>query len=229
MGGPVRDWHVRYFAMKRSALLFTLLLLAGSRLACGQAAQSLGLEVQPVSGGAAVQSTVTTKQAPAARTSTASSVHVTRAQETLQLNVRNFGPVPTNAKVQWYFVAAPVHPSPDKPADDQEFVFDQGAKDLTLPGGGSQMITAQSAEVTSSKKVSASRSRRVSSPSATQKPAETGSALHGWLARVVVNGQTVAARGSTDVYQEIAGDDTSLQALLAGAPPKEARSKKQKK
>ena len=82
--------------------------------------------------------------------------------------------------------------------------------------------------MTSTRKVSASRSRRVSSYSPTRKPVETGSALHGWLARVVVGGKTVAARGSTDAYQEIAGDDASLQALLAGAPPKEARSRKRK-
>ena len=215
--------------MKRPVVLFTLLLLAGSRLACGQGSSSLGLDVTPLSAGAAVQNTVTTKQAPASLRSTTSNVHVTRAQETLQLNVRNFGATPANAKVQWYFVAAPVHPSPDKPADDQEFVFDQGAQDLTLPGGGSQTITAQSKAVTSTRKVSSGRSRSGSSLSSAQKPAETGSALHGWLARVVVDGKTVAARGSTDAYQEIAGDDASLQALLAGAPPKEARGKRKSK
>ena len=146
----------------------------------------------------------------------------------MQLDVRNFGAAPANAKVQWYFVAAPVHPSPDKPADEQEFVFDQGAKDLVLPGGGTQTLTAQSQEVTSTKKVSASRSSRASSYSPTKKPTETGSALHGWLARIVVDGKTVAARGSTDAYQEIAGDDASLQDLLNGAAPQQARSHKSK-
>ena len=215
--------------MNRPAVFLTLFFLFGSRLAHGQGSHSVSLDVQPVSGGAAVQNTVTTKQAPATSTFSTSNVNVTRATETLQINVRNFGPVPTAAKIDWYFIAAPVQPSPDKPAEDQEYVFDQGSKDLTLAGGGTQTITAESKEVTATRKVASGRSRRASATTSAKKPSETGSNLHGWLARVVVDGKTVAARGSTQTYEDIASDDASLQELLAGAPPKEARSRKSSK
>lgn len=209
-------------------VLLALLVLAGNRLALGQTSSSLSLDVTPVSAGAAVQNTVTTRTGPATVTSARSNVHVTTAKEALQINLRNLGALPSNAQVEWYFVAAPVHPLPEKPADEQEFIFDRGNQAVTVAGGAAQTIHAESQEVTSTKKASASRSSRTST-STTKKPAETGSALRGWLVRVTVDGKTAAAKGSTDTYQEIAEDDTSLQALLAGAPPKEARSKRKKK
>ena len=212
----------------KPCVLLTLLVLAGSRLASGQTPSSLSLDVEPVSAGAAVGNTVTTKTGPAAVHSTATNLHVTKAKETLQINVRNLGAVPSNAQLQWYFVAAPIHPAPEKPADEQEFIFDQGSQALTVARGASQAVTAESKEVTSTKRVAAKRNYRAATTSST-KPTETGDALHGWLVRVTVDGKTVAAKGSTDTYQEIAEDDASLQALLAGAPPKEARSKRKKK
>lgn len=211
--------------MKRPLFLLVLLALSGSRLAVGQAPHSVGLEVQPVSAGSTVQS------GTASSTGSYSSSHVrtTSAREALQITLRNFGTVPSAAKVQWYFVAVPLVLEPGKPAEDQEFVFDQGGQDVTLAGGATQALRAESAEVTSTKKLTGGRSSSRRSTSTSAKPKETGSALRGWMVRVVVDGKVVATRGSTQTYEEIAEDEESVQDLLNGAPPKEARKKKQPK
>ncbi len=217
--------------MNRFAVLSALLVplvLTGSRLASGQSTHSLSLEALAISAGNTVSNAASSQSGTTGRSLSTANVRLTKAKETLQINVHNFGMLPDNAHVEWYFVAAPVHPEPGKAAAEQEFVFDHGAKDLVLPGNATQTITAESQEVTSavrssSRGRSSGSSRRSSGfamPRAGQKPQESGSALRGWMVRVVADGKVIAARGSNQAYEDLAKDNVKLADLADNeAPP----------
>ena len=76
----------------------------------------------------------------------------TKQGETIQITLRNLAPLPDNAQVEWYFVAAPVKPDASKPYAQQESIFDQGAQNVTLAPGATVVIPAHSKDIDSTLK-----------------------------------------------------------------------------
>lgn len=139
------------------------------------------------------------------------------ASEAVHISVRNFSAQPDTAHVEWYFVAQPVKPEPGKPASEQQFVFDKGAKDVSLAANGTQTFDVESKEITATvarrDQARVGRAGKVNVNRNSLGAQQTGDKLDGWMVRVVADGKTVAAKGSSSSLEDIAKDDAKLHAL----------------
>lgn len=213
--------------MPRFPALLGLLLLAAP---CAASAQhSFSVDATSLSAGGSTQAaagTTASSRSTSTRSGTGfshtlntSQTQTTTSRQALQINVRNFGPTPDVAHVEWYFLAAPATPEPGKSTLDQEYAFDQGSKDVSLAGSGSQTFPAESIEITSSVKrgnrTRMSRTGRISATGHAKTSQATGDKLAGWVVRIVADGRTVSTKASSQSLEDIAKDEGKFQELIA--------------
>ena len=170
-----------------------------------------------------------------ARDKRSDSMTVNTNKESLQVTVRNFGPVPDQAQVEGYFIAQYVgHPWPKGTPDyvqnlPQEYVFDHPVKPLAVAASSTGSLTLDSVEVRTLLTKSASTSTGYYNPGFTTSSAsssEVGTKLRGWIVRLVADGKVLAVRASTSSYEELGKDDARLKALMAIPLPGEPRNRR---
>lgn len=161
-------------------------------------------------------STPATMGQPARPTILPPKVRVSRDTDSVKIIVRNFGPVPDTAHVEWYFVAVGVGVD----ATGQDYILAQSTRDLPLAAGATESFVIESPVVEVTEKLSGGRNKK---PLAER---EKGSTLRGWFARIVADGRVVAARGSSQTYEDTAKDEARLAALKAVPPPRTSRRRK---
>ena len=215
--------------MKRSFLFSALLSFAGTGAALAQApSHSFSLEAVATSaGGSTQQSQGTQTRSKASNTRSGSGFNhtlnttqttTTTSQQALQISVRNLGHLPDAAHVEWYFIAAPVKQEPGKSLVEQQYAFDQGAKDVNLGSNGAETFPVESIEITSSaKRANRTRMSRTGSISKGRAKGDeqSGNKLSGWVVRVVADNRVVAVKGSSQSLEEIARDEAKLRDLVS--------------
>ena len=140
---------------------------------------------------------------------------ITKEDKAIEITVRNFGPLPDTAQVQWYFVAVPAKVDPAKPRSEQETIFDDGQQSVSLDPGAKQTFKAQSKDVVSKLKKGSSAfmsKRGRLDPSGSGKKT-TGKVFEGWMVRVVADGRVIDSRGSNDALSDVAKDDVKFDVL----------------
>jgi hypothetical protein len=137
--------------------------------------------------------------------------------ESLAVTVRNFGPLPDTAEVEWYFVASPAKPDSSKPAGNQESIFDQGSKSVNLAPGGSETIPVQSKDITGNltrhTKAHMGNRGKIHNNRQAASEQETGSIMSGWMVRVVAGGRVIDSKASDATLEDVAKDDSKLNML----------------
>lgn len=213
--------------MPRFHVPLSLLLLAIPSSALAQ--HSLGLDATTISAGGSTQAaagTTATSKASNSRsgsgfshTLNTSQTQTTTSKQTIQISVRNFGPAPDAVRVEWYFLATPVTLEPGKSALEQEYAFDQGRKEVSLAGSGTQTFPVESVEITSSVKranrTRMSRSGKISARGHAKAAEAAGDKLAGWVVRIVADGRTVSTKASSQSLEDIARDEAKLKELIA--------------
>lgn len=213
--------------MSRSFVFLGLLLLAAPLRASAQ--HSLSVDATSISAGGSTESTAgttATSRASNSRTQSGfshtlntSQTQTTTSKQAIQISVRNFGPAPDVAHVEWYFLAVPTTLEPGKSAPEQEYAFDQGTKDVSLGGNGTQTFPVESIEITSSLKranrTRMGRSGKISANGRAKADQATGDKLAGWVVRIVADGKAISTKASSQSLEEIAKDDAKFKELIA--------------
>ena len=221
---------------RRGRLLLCGLLLGGTlHTAWGQLPaasppaprrHSLSLEAQSVSNGGRSQVSSSShgllNSDYAVSRQSVSDTRVSKNKQFVEFTVKNFGNAPDEVTVEWYFVAAPVLGTVPS---NKEYVFDRGSQALTVPATGvqTQTVASREAEVVATRATTftqyggsdyASGTTGVSTMNS-----QKGTALRGWFVRLLVDGKVVAARGSSQKYEDIGADDARTRAFAATAAP----------
>ena len=210
--------------MKFFLTLLGCLLLGGGTRAMAQTpaaphAHSVSLNVEPVSTGGTSHDHENTNDKRAFEHPGSGheeyrtyQTEVTKTSESFHVSVRNFGQVADTVQVEWYFVAAPVSSN----GGSQPFVFDQGAKSVTIAPGATETFPVDSKEITSQLKrhnqVHKGKHGDFTSENS-GKEKETGAVLDGWMMRVTADGRTLDTRASKDQWSDTVKDDAKLQAM----------------
>ena len=186
---------------------------------------SLSLEAQSVANGGATQVSGNGTGVPlftdAVTFPGVADRRVASNRTNVKISVRNLGTALDNVRVEWFFVALPVN---EPAAASHEIIFHRDAQALAIPGGKT------AAQVVSSPEVQAVYDRStaitavpvgypsygvytpVFSSNATQK----GLSIRGWMVRLVgEDGTVLAAKGSSQTYEEIAANPARLAGMLA--------------
>lgn len=217
--------------MNRPSLLLTLSLFVGTILTVhAQMARphSLSIDATPTSVGGSTETTLGTKTSSRASNSRTSSgfthtlntnrTETKTSKQAIQVSVRNFGVMPDTAHIEWYFIASPISLDPDKPSAEQQFAFDQGAKDINIAGNGTETFAVESQEVTSTvqrnNRSRMGRSGKIGNGRGTSVK-EGGNKLAGWVVRVVADGRVVASKGSSSTLEDLAKDDKKFQEFIS--------------
>ena len=186
---------------------------------------SLSVNVEPTSTGGTTQTGESTHDARLAtlnhpgspRTQLRSQqTQTTKDSEALQVSVRNFGPLPDTAQVQWYFVSAPKKPNTRKPFTAQESIFDQGARNVELAARATETIPVESKAIIS--KIKRHDQQRFGKRGTLHRGTnggekDAGSVLSGWMVRVVADGQVIDSRASKEELEAVAKDDAKFNVL----------------
>ena len=146
--------------------------------------------------------------------------HDTVHRTNVRVDIRNLGRTPDTIKLEWYFIAAPVGGGA---ARGKDFVFDQGAEDISvIPNGTeSREITSKEARYvlvrTATMIESGDPSNEVTFAGGgrtTAQSTQTGIMMRGWVVRLLDGGQVVATRGSSQAYEDLAKDNAQLKDLM---------------
>ena len=189
---------------------------------------SLGLEAQSVANGGASQVTGNISGLPltdATSLLSGSDRRVASNQTNLKISVRNYGTVTDTMRAEWFFVALPANTAA---AGNREFIFHRDAQALAIPGG------KNAEQVVSSPEVQAVYERGTTITTAPAGYAfyggytsaistvntQKGLTICGWMVRLVADdGSVIAAKGSSQKYEEIALNPARLAGMLARSRP----------
>ena len=221
------------FARPRRLLFCGLLLGSAVQTTWGQfpaaspppRRHSLSLEAQSVSNGGESHVSGSTQgalnSAYAVSGQSVSDTRVSKNKQFVEFTVKNFDTAPDDVTVEWYFVAAPVMGTVPS---NKEYVFDRGSQPLTIPATGrqTQTVGSKEAEVVATRSTSVTQYNGSVYGSGTSVSAtnfQRGTALRGWFVRLLVDGKVVAARGSSQKYEDIGADDARTRAFVGSAAP----------
>ncbi len=150
---------------------------------------------------------------------------VSNSRTNVEINVRNFATAPDRVRVEWFFVALPVGESI---AGNHEIIFHRDAQTLAIPGGKTATQVVSSPEVRAVYERSTTITNIPASVynggNATSTVAVTnqqrGLVIRGWMVRLVTeDGRILAAKGSSQTYEDIAASPSRLAGLLAFSEP----------
>ena len=205
---------------------------------------SLSLEAQSVANGgeASNKDSSKTQNGPIATTNGDAVVgqttqlrdqHKADNRTNLRVDIRNLGATPDGARLEWYFVAMPVGDTARK-VGSAEFIFDRGAQDVSVPPGMTETraisskvaenITVRTSTMVNGQDTGLSYADGLNVVGHTT---QTGVRMQGWFVRVADNGQVIAARGSSEHYEEIANDSAKLAAFVSASAAAHAAMDKQ--
>lgn len=166
---------------------------------------SLSLEAQSVTNGGAASNTAGSKtqngpiattngDAVLGQTTQLRDQHKADNRTNLRVDVRNLGATPDGARLEWYFVAVPVGNTAQK-LGTAEFIFDQGAQDVSVPPGATETRAvsskvAENVTVRTSTMVNGQNSSLAYADglNVVGHTTQTGVKMQGWFVRVVDNG-----------------------------------------
>ena len=186
---------------------------------------SLSLEAQSVANGGATQIVGNGSGVPLfPETTTLQAVgdrRVASNRTNLKISIRNLGTALDHVRVEWFFVALPVN---EPAAANHEIIFHRDAQTLAIPGGKTATQVVSSPEVQAvydrSTAITAvplgypyyGAYTPVLSSNATQK----GLTIRGWMVRLVgEDGAVLAAKGSSQTYEDVATNPAKLAGMLA--------------
>lgn len=143
-------------------------------------------------------------------TSDSSQMRTKNSQVNLLVQVRNFGQIPDNAKLEWYFVGNPV--------DGKNHIFDSGHLDLAIEAGVTREVPLNSRALQSTVRretraaagIDPTTGRRLASSQSTIK---FGAAVGGWMVRLMVDGKPYQIRASSPSLETVAKSEASLAAF----------------
>ncbi len=186
---------------------------------------SLGLEAQSVATGGKSNTTGgASSSLPLENTVSTQSVgdrRVSSSRTDLQISVRNYAATPDSVRVEWYFVAQSVAASPDGRHD---FIVHQDAQSLLVGGGKTATQTVGSPEVQAVYERATTITTAPAGYTFTGGNTSTvslvntqrGLAIRGWMVRLVAeDGTVLAAKGSSQTYEDIAANPAKLAGMLA--------------
>ncbi len=193
---------------------------------------SLGLEAQSVATGGRsniIGGTNSLLSENAVSTQSVGDRRVSSSRTDLQISVRNYAATPDSVRVEWYFVAQSVAASPDGRHD---FIVHQDAQSLLVGGGKTATQTVGSPEVqavyersTTIMTAPAGYTFTGGNTSAVSLVnTQRGQAICGWMVRLVAeDGTVLAAKGSSQTYEDIAANPAKLAGMLARPGPPRPR------
>ena len=228
------------------ALLFCLAVHASGQLAPSPQSpprhHSLTLEAQSIANGGTVnvataagtrEGTVLTTEAEQvdARLSIQQDRHDTSNRTNVRVSIRNLATLPDHLTLEWYFVAAPIGLTAQQ-YGNKDFVFDHGSQALSLKANAADNYVVASKRA----KSVATRSLTViggtddttdvafvGGSHTTGTVSQQGIVQRGWFVRLVDNGRVIAARGSSQTYEDLAKDDSKIKLLVSQPPPPSQR------
>ena len=131
--------------------------------------------------------------------------------ESVGVTVRNFGTQADNVRVEWYFVADPIK---KHGGTGEDYIFDEGSKDLSLAAGATESFTADSKDIKTTQKTTESLHHGKHQHNF-GRVREGGAKIRGWLVRVMADNRVIDAKGSSQEYEDAARDDAKLEALAS--------------
>ena len=190
---------------------------------------SLTLEVQSVANGGTTQllgnRVVGVNPADAVVVSAVGDRRVASNRTNIKISVRNLSTGPDTVRVEWFFVALPLH---EAAAGNREIIFYHDAQPLAIPGGKTAEQVVSSPEVRAVYERSTTVTTAPTGNSVfgdytstvSSSNVQTGLTIRGWMVRLVAeDGTVLAARGSSQTYEEVAANSARLAGMLARPGP----------
>ena len=184
---------------------------------------SLSLEAQSVANGGASQVVGGNGVPIVADTfaiQSASDRRVASNQTNLKISVRNLSTVLDTVRVEWFFVALPLN---EAPAGSHEIIFHHDAQTLAIPGGktatqvvGSPEVQAVYERSTTLTTVPTGSYYGGYTSTLSAATVQKGLTIRGWMVRLVsTDGAVLAAKGSSQTYEDIAANSAKLAGMLS--------------